>query len=246
MNGFADRSTLGSLNDGMPVNISNRLKNIKDRINKSAIRCGRDPKSIRLVAVSKTVSADRVKEAIDAGADILGENYIQETRTKFIELAAYTVSWHFIGHLQTNKARYAVRLFDLIHSVDSLKLARELDLQAKKINKIQDILIQINIGKESSKSGADTEIASNLTNDISCLQNLSVKGLMIMPPFFDDPEKVRPYFSALRNLRDRIHQTVPGVDLNELSMGLSNDFEAAIEEGATFVRIGAAIFGERQ
>jgi len=230
----------------MPVNIRNRLEKIKDRINKSAKRCGRDPQSVRLVAVSKTVPADRVKEAIDAGVDILGENYIQEVRTKFIELAAYTVSWHFIGHLQTNKAKYAVRLFDLIHSVDSLKLAHELDNQAKKINKIQDILIQINIGKEPSKSGADAEIASNLTTDISCLQNLSVKGLMIMPPFFDDPEKVRPYFSGLRNLRDRIHQTLPGVDLYELSMGLSNDFEAAIEEGATFVRIGAAIFGERQ
>ncbi len=235
-----------SLNEKMPVLIGRRLKNIKDRINKSAIRCGRDPESVRLVAVSKTVSADRVKEAIDAGVDILGENYIQETRTKFNELAAYTVSWHFIGHLQTNKARYAVRLFDLIHSVDSLKLALELDKQAKKINKIQDILIQINIGKEPSKSGADAETISNLVRDVSCLRHLSVKGLMIMPPFFTDPEKVRPYFAALRNLRDRVHQTISGVNLYELSMGLSNDFEVAVEEGATFVRIGTAIFGERQ
>jgi pyridoxal phosphate enzyme (YggS family) len=230
----------------MPVSIKIRLENIKDRINKSAIRCGRDPNSVRLVAVSKTVPANRVKEAIDAGVDILGENYIQETRTKFNELAAYTVSWHFIGHLQTNKAKYAVRLFDLIHSVDSLKLARELDKQAKKVNKIQDILIQINIGKELTKSGADAENASNMIRDVSCFQNLCVKGLMIMPPLFSDPERVRPYFSALRNLRDRIDQKVSGTGLKELSMGMSNDFEVAVEEGATFVRIGTAIFGKRQ
>jgi pyridoxal phosphate enzyme (YggS family) len=228
------------------MNIGKRLKNIKDRINESAVRSGRDPKSVRLVAVSKTVPASRMKEAIDAGVDILGENYVQETRTKFNELAAYPISWHFIGHLQTNKAKYAVRLFDLIHSVDSLKLARELDKQAKKVNKVQDILIQINIGKEASKSGADAESVSNLVKDISFLGNISVKGLMIMPPFFDNPEKVRPYFSGLRNLRDQIHQTLKRVDLHELSMGLSNDFEVAIEEGATFVRIGTAIFGERR
>jgi PLP dependent protein len=227
------------------MSVKQKLKSIKDRINKSAIRSGRDPKSVRLVAVSKTVPADRIKEAVDAGVDILGENYIQETRTKFNELAACQVSWHFIGHLQTNKAKYAVRLFDLIHSVDSLKLARELDKQAKKVHKIQEILIQINIAKEPSKSGADRETTSNLIKDISGLDNLSVKGLMIMPPFFNDPEKVRPYFSALRELRDRI-QAVSGMRLYELSMGLSNDFEAAIEEGATFVRIGTAIFGERQ
>ena len=228
------------------MNIATRLNNIKDRINKSAIRSGRDPKNVRLVAVSKTVPAALMKEAIDAGVDIFGENYIQETRPKFNELAAYPISWHFIGHLQTNKAKYAVRLFDLIHSVDSLRLAREIDKQAKKVNKIQEILVQINIGKEASKSGADAETVSNLIKDVSCLENLSVKGLMIMPPFFNDPEKVRPYFFALRNLRDQIHQTLKRVDLHELSMGLSNDFEVAIEEGATFVRIGTAIFGERR
>ncbi len=228
------------------MNVRKRLESIKDRINKSAIRSGRDPKSVRLVAVSKTVPADRVKQAIEAGVDILGENYVQETRTKFNELAACRVSWHFIGHLQTNKAKYAVRLFDLIHSMDSFKLARELDKQAKKVNKVQNILIQINIGQEPSKSGTDAEKASILIKDVSRLENLSVKGLMIMPPFFNDPEKVRPYFSALRNLRDQIHHTLSDVDLRELSMGLSNDFEVAIEEGATFVRIGTAIFGERQ
>lgn len=228
------------------MNIRNRLKIIEDRIHTAALKCGRDPANIRLVAVSKTIPADRVKEAIDAGVTILGENYVQEARDKFYVLSIYPLSWHFIGHLQSNKAKYAVRLFDLIHSVDTLKLARELNKQAKKINKIQDILIQFNIGKEPSKSGADIENAANLIHDVTLLENLSVKGLMTMPPYFSDPEKARPYFSSLRNLRDQIHKALSGVALNELSMGMTGDFEVAIEEGATLVRIGTAIFGERR
>jgi hypothetical protein len=197
--------------------------------------------------VSKTIPANRVKEAIEAGITVLGENYVQEARAKFNTLATHPVSWHFIGHLQSNKAKYAVRLFDLIHSVDTLKLARELNKQALKFNNIQDILIQVNISKEASKSGVDAEDTYNLIKDISLLENLSIKGLMTMPPFFNQPEKVRPYFAALRNLRDQIKQEArPNVALDELSMGMTGDFEAAIEEGATLVRIGTAIFGERE
>jgi len=196
--------------------------------------------------VSKTIPADRVREAINAGADILGENYLQEAREKINELSAHPVSWHFIGHLQTNKAKYAVRLFDLIHTVDSLKLARELNKQAKKINKIQQILIQINISRESSKSGVYDQDLLSLINDISCLQNLSVRGLMTVPPFFNSPETVRPYFAALRVLRDQIkNKAIQNVSMEELSMGMTGDFEVAIEEGATLVRIGTAIFGKR-
>ena len=228
------------------MDLKNRLENVNDRINEAALKCGRDPENIHLVAVSKTIPANRVKEAIELGVTILGENYVQEARDKFNVLGTYPVSWHFIGHLQTNKAKYAVRLFDLIHSVDTLKLARELDKQAKKVNKVQDILIQINVGKEPSKSGSDMENAANLIKDIVRLENLSVKGLMAMPPFFNNPEKARPYFIALRNLRDQIQKTLPGVALDELSMGMTGDFEVAIEEGATFVRIGTAIFGERR
>jgi PLP dependent protein len=228
------------------MDLKKRLENVNDRINKAALKCGRDPENIHLVAVSKTIPANRVKEAIELGVTILGENYVQEARDKFNLLGTYPVSWHFIGHLQTNKAKYAVRLFDLIHSVDTLKLARELDKQAKKINKVQDILIQINVSKEPSKSGSDMENAANLIKDIERLENLSVKGLMAMPPFFNNPEKARPYFIALRNLRDQIQKTLPGVALDELSMGMTGDFEVAIEEGATFVRIGTAIFGERR
>ncbi len=227
------------------MNLKEKLENIKDRIRKTALTCGRDPNSVHLVAVSKTVPTDRVKEAIDAGVAILGENYVQEAQDKFNVLSMYPVSWHFIGHLQSNKAKYAVRLFDLIHSVDTLKLARELNKQAKKVNKVQNILIQVNISKEPSKSGADVENVASLIKDISILENLSVKGLMTMPPYFNNPEKVRPYFSALRNLRDHIRKALPGVVLDELSMGMTGDFEVAIAEGATLVRIGTAIFGER-
>ncbi|HSQ84275.1 MAG TPA: YggS family pyridoxal phosphate-dependent enzyme [Desulfobacterales bacterium] len=228
------------------MDLKNRLENVNNRINKAALKCGRDPENIHLVAVSKTIPANRVKEAIELGVTILGENYVQEARDKFNVLGTYPVSWHFIGHLQTNKAKYAVRLFDLIHSVDTLKLARELDKQAKKVNKVQDILIQINVSKEPSKSGSDIESAGNLIKDIVHLENLSLKGFMAMPPFFNNPEKARPYFIALRNLRDQVQKTLPGVALNELSMGMTGDFEVAIEEGATFVRIGTAIFGERR
>jgi len=224
-----------------------RLQNVKERIENAARACGRDPETVRLVAVSKTIPTDRVKQAIQAGVAILGENYVQEARAKFNDLATYPASWHFIGHLQSNKAKYAVRLFDLIHSVDKLKLAREIDKHANKINKIQEILIQVNISEETSKSGVDVEDAHNLIKDISLLENLSVKGLMTMPPYFNEPEKVRPYFSALRGLRDHLEQQdLFNVTLSELSMGMTGDFEVAIQEGATLVRIGTAIFGKRE
>jgi len=228
------------------MDLKKRLENVKDRINKTALKCGRDPESIHLVAVSKTIPANRVREAIMAGVTTLGENYVQEARNKFNVLGTFPVSWHFIGHLQSNKAKYAVRLFDLIHSVDTLKLAHELNQQANKINKVQEILIQINISKEASKSGSDIQNAATLIKDIVLLENLSVKGLMAMPPFFNNPEKARPYFTALRDLRDQIQKVFPGVVLSELSMGMTADFEVAIEEGATLVRIGTAIFGERR
>lgn len=190
--------------------------------------------------------AEVVRQAIEAGVTDLGENYIQEAREKINSLSAYPVNWHFIGHLQSNKAKYAVRMFDLIHSVDSLKLAKELDKYAEKIGKIQLILIQINVAKEDSKSGIYVENALKLLTDISRLENVAVKGLMTMPPFFNAPEKVRPYFAALRELRDRIKvEDIPHIAMDELSMGMTGDFEAAIAEGATMVRIGTAIFGER-
>ena len=227
------------------MDLKKRLENVEERIHQAALKYSRDPESIHLVAVTKTITVDSVRDAIEAGVTILGENYVQEARNKFNVLGRYPVSWHFIGHLQSNKAKYAVRLFDLIHSVDTLKLAGELNKQAKKVNKVQDILIQINIGKEPSKFGSDIENAANLIEHIVLFENLSVKGFMAMPPFYNNLEKARPYFIALRNLRDQIQKAFPDVGLNELSMGMTGDFEVAIEEGATLVRIGTAVFGER-
>lgn len=223
------------------------LETVHDRIQAAARACGRDPASITLVAVSKTISTERVKTAIEAGVTILGENYVQEARDKISALSAYHIGWHFIGHLQSNKAKYAVRLFDLIHTVDSVKLAQELDKQAKKNDKVQPILIQVNISAEATKSGADPEAIFNLLRRISPFENISVRGLMTMPPFFDDPDRARPYFAALREMRDRIIQeNIPNIRMDELSMGMTGDFEVAIAEGATLVRVGTAIFGARQ
>jgi len=228
------------------LKLKQRLEQIRQRIRQAAESCNRNADSVRLVAVSKTIAADIVREAIEAGVTILGENYVQEARDKFKALIQYPVSWHFIGHLQSNKAKYAVRLFDLIHSVDSLKLARELDKQAAKVDKIQQILVQVNISAEDTKSGISTDEAPRLIAEINQLKNLAVKGLMTMPPYFYQPDKVQPFFAALRNLRDQIwEQSLPNVSLDELSMGMTGDFEVAIKEGATLVRIGTAIFGER-
>jgi hypothetical protein len=227
--------------------LKNRLERIKERIKETADACKRPPASIRLLAVSKTMPTEVVAEAIEAGVTDLGENYIQEAKVKINALATYPATWHFIGHLQSNKAKYAVRLFDLIHSVDSLKLAQELDKYAKKNDKIQAILIQVNVAKEESKSGVYVEDTIQLLREVSRLENISVKGLMTMPPFFNEPEKARPYFAALREFRDQIKkEAIPNISLDELSMGMTGDFEAAIEEGATIVRIGTAIFGDRR
>lgn len=227
------------------------MKENLDRINKriadAAIACGRQPDTVRLVAVSKTMPVERVAEAIDAGALILGENYIQETREKFNALYDRPVQWHFIGHLQSNKSKYAVRMFDLIHSVDSIKLAKTLDREAAKNDKVQDILVQVNISREATKSGIEEDETVDLVSQIARLENIRVKGLMTMPPFFDQPEAARPFFRRLAQLRDRIaDKNIAGVEMDELSMGMTGDFEVAIEEGATLVRIGTAIFGARR
>jgi pyridoxal phosphate enzyme (YggS family) len=227
--------------------IKDNLFQINERIRRSALDYDRDPETVKLVCVSKTIPFHGVKDAIDAGATLFGENYIQEARDKIASLESESVSWHFIGHLQSNKAKYAVKLFDLIHSVDSFKLAREIDKQARKNRKIQSVLIQVNIAEEVSKSGISEEDAPHLIRQISHLKNVSIRGLMTMPPFFNAPAKVKPYFKALRHLRDRIEDMqIDNTSMAELSMGMTGDFEAAIEEGATLVRIGTAIFGERQ
>jgi PLP dependent protein len=227
--------------------LKDRLEGILSRIERAALHCGRDPGNIRLVAVGKTQPVRVIRQAIESGARIIGENYVQEARDKFEALIGLPVQWHFIGHLQSNKAKYAVRLFDLIHTVDSLKLASELDRQAHKSGKIQNILVQVNISGEATKSGISPEEAAPFLKKIGALQNLRVRGLMCLPPFFDAPQKARPYFAELRMLSQRLgEQDLANIALDELSMGMTGDFEVAVEEGATLVRIGTAIFGDRQ
>ncbi len=226
--------------------MNERIKEIRNRIEQTALSCGRQPSDICLVAVSKTVAPEQVKTAAAAGLVVFGENYIQEAMQKIDAIGDSRLTWHFIGHLQSNKAKYVVRYFDLIHSVDSFKLAKEINKQAEKRGKIQKILVQINIGEESTKSGVGADEAVCLVKDISRLENLAVKGLMTLPPFFNQPEKVRPYFKHLALLRNQMRaESIPNIEMTELSMGMTGDFEVAIEEGATLVRIGTAIFGDR-
>ena len=230
----------------MSEDIETNLKRVQNRIKEAALSCGRDPKSIKLVAAIKTVPVDLIRAASKAGVTIVGENYVQEAQEKIEALGEQNLSWHFIGHLQSNKAKFAVKLFDLIHSVDTIKLAREIDRRANALGKVQPVLIQVNISGEETKSGVDADQTFELVHEMSPLENIAVRGLMTMPPYFNAPDKVRPYFRALRSLQDLIRkQAIPNIDMTELSMGMTGDFEAAIEEGATLVRIGTAIFGER-
>lgn len=227
--------------------IASNLFKVQETIRKAALKVGREPKDIKLVAVTKTVDPSKIKEAIKAGVTIVGENYVQEAKEKIAQID-HDIQWHMIGHLQTNKAKHAVKLFDMIQSVDSLRLAEELNKQAKRLGTVVKILIQVNVSGEESKFGVSPQGIHSLISQISNkMENLSIQGLMTMPPYFHDPERTRPYFRALRELRDRIVSSeIRNVTLGELSMGISNDYEMAIEEGATIVRIGTAIFGERK
>jgi hypothetical protein len=216
---------------------------VMERIEKAARRVGRDPSEIKLVAVSKTVEASRIQEAIEAGVSILGENYVQEAQKKIEEIGR-PVAWHFIGHLQTNKAKYAIRLFEMIHSLDSLPLAEELNRRAEQGGQVAKVMIEVNISGEATKFGTDEEKVFSIARGILNLNHLSLEGLMTMPPYFDSPEMSRPYYIKLRELKEKMIRE--GIPLKELSMGMSNDFEIAIEEGATYVRVGTAIFGERK
>ena len=218
------------------------------KMSHAAMRAGRQPDAVRLVAVSKTVPAERVREAMEAGLRVFGENRVQEARDKIAALQTsrleFTgVQWHLIGHLQKNKAKYAVQLFDLIHSVDSLELADELNRQAAKHGKVQRVLIEVKLSDEETKEGIAEEDLGALIAHVRRCPALSLEGLMTMPPYDPDPEKARPYFRRLRELRDGF--TRAEAALPELSMGMSHDFAVAIDEGATMVRIGTAIFGGR-
>lgn len=220
-----------------------RAATIFRKMSHAAMRAGRNPESIKLIAVTKTVDIETIKEAIDAGLRVFGENRVQEAlrkvRSEELGVRAEKIEWHLIGHLQKNKAKYAVQLFDLIHTVDSIELAEQLNKQAEKIGKVQRILVQVKLSEEETKHGVPEEELMPLLKKISGLKNLKLEGLMTIPPYFENSEEARPYFRKLREIRDAINLSF------ELSMGMSNDFEVAIEEGATMVRIGTAIFGMR-
>jgi hypothetical protein len=229
----------------MSTLIKERIDMIRQRIAAAARTSGRPASEVRLMAVTKSVDDRRIMQAIDAGVDMIGENYVQEARRK-IELMGKSVSWHLIGHLQTNKAKYAVRLFDMIHSLDRIELARELDRRSRMSGVVTKALIEVNISGEETKRGVAHRDALPLIREVSALENLSVQGLMTMPPWFDDPEEARPFFVTLRELKERVAaENFPRVEMRELSMGMSQDYEVAVEEGATIVRIGRSIFGER-
>ena len=201
---------------------------------------------VELVAAAKSRTAEEILQAIEAGVKIIGENYVQESLKK-IEKIGHKVRWHFIGHLQTNKVKYVIPVYDMIETVDSFKLAKEIDKHAKKNNKIMPVLIEINSGKEPQKFGIIPEDAENLIKEISTLSNIKVMGLMTMGPFTGDPEKARPYFIVTQKLFDKISdRNIPNVEMKYLSMGMSNSYKIAIEEGANMVRIGTKIFGERK
>ena len=216
---------------------------VRERMEKAARRVGRDPGEVKLVAVSKTVDIERIREAIEGGASILGENYVQEAQKK-IEVIGKAVSWHFIGHLQSNKVKVAVRLFDAVHCVDGMALAEELNRRAQQVERKIPVMIEVNLSGETTKFGAEEGNVFALARGILRLEHLSLEGLMTMPPYFDDPEMSRPFFVQLRALKETLAKE--GIPLKDLSMGMSNDFEVAIEEGATHVRVGTAIFGARK
>lgn len=224
-----------------------RLAAIRARIAAAAKNFRRDPEEVRLIAISKTHPASVIKRVIEFGALDVGENRVQEAEGKISEIGRDAARWHLVGHLQANKARRAVNLFDFIHSLDSLDLAHRLDRLCREEGREKlAVLVQVDLGHEETKSGVDESELTHLVENLGPLNRLELTGLMTLPPFFDDPEQSRPFFRRLRQLRDELAaRGAFGGGKGELSMGMTNDFEVAIEEGATMVRVGTAIFGER-
>ena len=229
----------------MGEGVRERIEQVRRRIAEAAGRSGRDPNDVQLVAVTKSVAVYQIREALDAGLKVFGENRIQEAKEKVALLSSPSIQWHLVGHLQTNKSKLAVELFELIHSLDSVKLAASMDRHGAALRKQVRALIEVNLGGESDKSGLHETELLPLLQACRAYAHLTIEGLMAIPPFHRNPQDVRPHFRRLRLLRDRAADTHPEFRLRHLSMGMSNDFEVAIEEGATLVRIGTAIFGNR-
>jgi PLP dependent protein len=235
--------------EGSFVNdIALNIRGIEERICMAASACGRSAEGIILLAVSKSFPKESIAQALESGTRRFGENRVQEAEGKILQFdRSLNLEWHLIGHLQSNKARRAAELFDLIHSIDSAKTAGKLDQACMDLGKVQSVLLQVKLGGEETKSGVDSNRVRELCEDFSNYKNIRIDGLMAIPPFFDDQDDARPYFAQLRELSEKLELEQPGcLGRRHLSMGMSHDFEAAIREGATIVRIGTAIFGARQ
>ena len=226
--------------------IAERVRGILSSVRAAAEKSGRDPSRVRLVAATKTVSVERIREGVDAGLSLLGENRVQEALPKIEALAKARVRWHFIGHLQRRKVRSIIGLFDLIHSVDSVELAHEIDRRAGEAGLVQEVLLEVNVGGESTKAGFCPDDLVQQVATMASLSHLRIKGLMAIPPPTVESESARPYFIQIRELAKTVAaEIIPGVMMDELSMGMSNDYAVAVEEGATLVRVGSALFGAR-
>jgi hypothetical protein len=228
--------------------IARNIQSIRERMARAAAACGRAPEDVALLAVSKTFPIESILMAAEAGIHKFGENRVQEAEGKIPRLPKTPkLEWHLVGHLQTNKARRAAELFDVIHSLDSIKLAAKLNQTSLQTGKILSVLLQVDLGGEETKFGADPARIREMVDAVSGCRGLRLNGLMTIPPFFEDPAKARPYFAKLRRLRETLESERPGcLGQRHLSMGMSHDFEEAIQEGATILRIGTAIFGSRQ
>lgn len=223
--------------------VKDNLETINKKIKEATLKVNRDPQEIKLVAVTKTATLEQIKEAINEGVKIIGENKVQEAKGKY-QVLTKEVKWHLIGHLQTNKVKYAVEIFDLIHSVDSIKLAKEIDKRSVQFKKTIDVLIEVNISGEETKYGYNPEKVEAFLKEISEFSGIRVRGLMTIAPISKNKEEVRPYFRRLRELSERIRdKNIKNIKMDYLSMGMTDDFEIAIEEGANMVRIGRGIFG---
>jgi PLP dependent protein len=237
----------GFFSESCILNVAENIERVQERIRRACLRSGRAEEDVRLVAVSKTKPAEAVRQAYAAGLREFGENRVQEAAEKRKELEDLDAVWHLIGHLQSNKAKQACQLFDAIHSVDSLHLAEKIDRAAASLGRKMPVLIEVHLGEESSKFGVEEDDLVRLVEQVGALPSVELQGLMTLPPFFGEPQEVRPFFRRLRELAGSIEaRKPPGVSMRELSMGMSHDFEIAIEEGATIVRVGTAIFGERE
>ena len=226
--------------------IGDSIEHIRGRIAKTCLAAGRDPSDVTLLAVSKTFSAERVAEAVQHGITSIGENYVQELLQKRSSLNDDRIRWHFIGHLQSNKVKHVIEWIHLIHAVDSVSLAQEISARAAKARRTMDILLEVNTTGEKSKFGLRPEHTVEFVRSLADLENIRISGLMTIGPFLPDPEGSRPMFRSLRLLKDELSNlSQPNVSMTHLSMGMTGDFEVAIEEGATIVRIGTAIFGSR-